>query len=457
MRASAVPRFMLWLIVSCLCGAAAQAQRTQLKAPWNAFSPQADITEGKKYAMQVEQQTPLCNSPRVDEYLTQLGRRLVSHLNTNGVEYPFEFHCVNDKSINAFALPGGYVFVNRGAIEAADNESQLAGVMGHELSHVALRHGTANASKARLAQGAAGIFGSIFGGTTGGALLTEGLSLGAASLLLKNSRSAETQADVMGTQVAYDSGYDPRGMAQFFEKLQQETKEKTPPEFFSDHPNPDHRLERVDEEIQKLGGIPANARKDSPEFEEAKREVMALPVVAKGAPRGAVAAAPAAGPPAPPSRRLVAYENSGLTLKYPDNWKQFGGDSSGAVFGPQGGVVSDSSGHGELLYGLTVGTAKGQVDGSTLDSATQQIIRDLEQANPNMKIMQQPRGVKLNGQPAMSTYLSNDSPQGGRETDWLVTVARPEGLVYFVCTAPEKDFDGYRKTFSTIMDSVRFR
>src|SRR6201988_1258365 len=198
---------------------AALAQRSQLKAPWNLYPPQTDITEGKKFATQVEQQSPLCHDPKVDAYLTELGMRLAAHLNTHGVDYPWEFHCVNDKSINAFALPGGYVFINRGAIEAADNESQLAGVMAHELSHVALRHGTAQASKGSLAQGAAGIFGAIFGGSTGGGRLTQGVSLGAASVLLKYSRSAETQADVMGTQALYDSGFDPRGMSQFFEKL----------------------------------------------------------------------------------------------------------------------------------------------------------------------------------------------------------------------------------------------
>src|SRR5262245_13099210 len=258
MPASRVRKFASFLVLCTLSCTPAFAQRTQLKPPWNLYSPQADISEGKKFASQVTQQAQMCNAPKVDDYLTQLGKRLVSHLDTHGVDYPWEFHCVNDKSINAFALPGGYVFINRGAIEAADNESQLAGVMAHELSHVALRHGTAQASKASFAQGLTGIVGSIFGGSTGGALAAQGLSLGAASVLLKYSRSAETQADVMGTQALYDSGYDPRGMSQFFEKLQQESKGKNPPEFFSDHPNPDRRLERVDTEIEKLGGSPPN-------------------------------------------------------------------------------------------------------------------------------------------------------------------------------------------------------
>ena len=456
-------RFSLLLVCLVSLGSlgspAALAQRSQLKAPWNLYSPETDITEGKKFATQVEQQAPPCNDPRIDAYLTQLGLRLVAHLNTGGVQYPWEFHCVNDRSINAFALPGGYVFINRGAIEAADNEAQLAGVMSHELSHVALRHGTAQASKASFAQGAAGIFGSIFGGSTGGALLTQGVSLGAGSVLLHYSRSAETQADVMGTQVLYDSGYDPRALSQFFEKLQEESKGKNPPQFFSDHPNPDHRVERVAEEIDKLGGVPPNARRDSADFEAIKREVMALPAPPKPAPRAANPPNTVSAPPPPaPSGNFVTYQNAGMSLKYPDNWKQFGADENGVVLGPEGGVVNDGSGHGALAYGLTVGSSKAPAEGAAgLENATQQIINDLQQTNPNMKVARPPQNVKLNDQPAMSAYLNNDSPGGGREMDWLITVARPQGLTYFVCTAPQGDFETYRKACEAVLDSVRFR
>jgi len=435
------------------------AQRTQLKPGWNLFSPQQDVQVGKQAATDASRKLPMCNLPRADAYLTQLGKRLVDHLNTGGAQYPWEFHCVNDRSINAFALPGGYVFVNRGAIEAADNEAELAAVMAHELSHVALRHGTNQATKAQAAQAGVGIFGALFGGSTGGALLTQLGSFTAGGVLLRYSRGAETQADVMGTQVLYDSGYDPRAMAQFFEKLNKETKGKNPPEFLSDHPNPDHRVERVDEEIEKLGGPPPNARRDSAEFEAVKREVMALPVVAKTVPR---TAAPRGGDPiqapAAPSGSMAAYQNAGLTLKYPDNWKQFGGDDNGVVFGPEGGVVNDGSGHGALAYGLTVGTVKGQgTDVDALESATKQIISELQQTNPNMKVTRAAQNVKLNEQPGMAAYLSNDSPGGGQETDWLITVARPQGMVYFVCTAPVAEFEGYRKACGAVLDSVRFR
>jgi Zn-dependent protease with chaperone function len=436
----------------------AGAQRTQLKPGWNMFSAQQDIELGKRAATDAQKQLPLCNSPRIDAYLTQLGTRLAAKLPTGGVQYPWEFHCVNDKAINAFALPGGYVFVNRGAIESADNESQLAGVMAHELSHVALRHGTNQATKAQMTQGILGVAGGIFGGSTSGALLTQLGSFAAGGVLLRYSRSAETQADVMGTQVLHDSGYDPRALAQFFEKLEAETKGKNPPEFFSDHPSPEHRLERVDEEIDKLGGVPPNARRDSPEFEAIKREVLALPVVKKGAAAGAAGAGSVGKVPAP-SGRFTAFQGKSYTLKYPDNWKPYPDNSGGASFAPEGAVVQVSNGQGGVAYGLIVGIANVQAnanDPDALSKATQQLIGGLQQSNPNMKVARQASRVRLNGQPGLSTYLSNDSPAGGRETDWLITVLRPQGLTYFVCVAPEAVYNDYDKTFSAILDSVRF-
>ena len=434
----------------------ASAQRTSLKPGWNKFSPQEDITLGKRAATDAEKQLPLCNAPKVDAYLTQLGTRLAQKLTTGGVQYPFEFHCVNDKAINAFALPGGYVFINRGAIEASDNEAQLAAVMAHELSHVALRHGTNQATKAMLAETGLGIFGAVFGDSTGGALLTTLGNFTAGGVLLRYSRTAESQADVMGTQVLYDTGYDPRAMAQFFEKLEAETKGKNPPEFFSDHPNPEHRVERVDEEVERLGGATANARRDSAEFEAIKREVLTLPVVKKPTPgaSGAVAA------PAPPSRKFAEYQGNSYTLKYPDNWKKYpDSDGGGVSFAPEGGVLDDGSGHSALAYGLIIGVGqtKGDPnDSGALNNATSQVIQDLQKSNPSMKITRQGERLRLNGQPGLSTYLSNVSPAGGQETDWVISVLRPEGLVYFICVAPQSAYDGYDKAFSSILDSVRF-
>jgi hypothetical protein len=451
-----VPRFGLICAACLILGTSPlHAQRTQLKPPWNMYSPQTDVQLGKQNALLMEKRLALCNDPKVDAYLTKLSLRLVSKLPTRGIQYPWEFHCINDKSINAFALPGGYVFVNRGAIEVADDEAQLAAVMAHELSHVALRHGTAQASKTQLAQGAAGIFGGLFGGSTGGDLLTEGVALGAGGLLLRYSRGDETQADVMGTQVLYDTDYDPRAMAQFFEKLEAETKGKNPPQFLSDHPNPDHRVERVDEEIDKLGGPPANAKRDSAEFQAIKREVLALPVVKKIVP--VTAAAGAATPPPPASSHFSEYQGNSFTLKYPDNWGETDNDD-GASFAPARGVVQGSDGQDAFAYGMIVSVTSPQVDSHDSDAlakTTQRLIESLRKSNPNLKVTQSSTPVRLNGQPGLSTYLANDSPIGGQETDWLITVMQPNGLLSFLCVAPQPAYSDYDKTFSAILDTVR--
>jgi len=246
-------------------------------------------------------------------------------------------------------------------------------------------------------------------------------------------------------------------MAQFFEKLEAETKGKNPPEFLSDHPNPEHRVGRVDEEIERLGGVPPNARRDSPEFEAIKREVLALPVVKKHPPGAAGAAAP----PPPPSRNFATYEANSYTIRYPDNWKKYPDSNGGGVsFAPEGGILDDGSGHAALAYGLIVSIAQIQgnpSDSNALENGTRQVLEDLQKSNPKMKIQRQGERVRLNGQPGFSTYLTNDSPAGGLETDWVITVLRPEGLHYFVCVAPQTAYSNYDKTFSSILDSVRFK
>jgi hypothetical protein len=293
-------------------------------------------------------------------------------------------------------------------------------------------------------QGAAGILGAIFSGSTGGALLTQGVALGAGSMLLHYSRSDETQADVLGTQALYDAGYDPRAMAQFFEKLEAETKGENPPQFLSDHPNPGNRVERVDEEVDKLGGVPANAKRDSAEFEAIKREVLALPVV-KSPP--AVSAAPPL-----PSGNYLDYRGDLYALKVPENWNKYE-EKDTVTFAPDGGILPS----GGLVYGMIVSFRPVRADTSerALENATQALIQDLAKTNSGLKVSREPEGVQLNGQPALSTYLSNDSPVGGRETDWLVTVLQPQGLFAFLCVTPKAAFPEYEKTFTAVLDSVR--
>lgn len=442
------------------------AQRTQVKPGIDKYSPEEDIALGRQAAQEVERKLPMCNDPNVDAYLTKLGHRLIEHLNTRGVEYPWEFHCVNDKAVNAFALPGGFVFVNRGAIEAADNEAQLAAVMAHELAHVALRHGTNQATKAQYAQIGAGIMGaagSILGGVAGAAAAGAGqLTFG--SVLLHYSRGAETQADIVGTQVLYDSGYDPRAMAAFFENLNASAQGgKAPPEFFSDHPNPDHRIERVDAEIRKLGGAPPGAQKDSAEFESIKHEVMALPPPAKTKPIPAGAKpgkAPPANVPKPedPSANIAQLRYAKATLSYPENWRSYTKKNNVALV-PSGGVVDSGNGERALVWGLLAGVAKGKDQSSAvgLPDHTKKLIAALQVENDAMEVDTGPADTNVDGHPALSTYFHNDSPAGGTERDWLVTVAGPDGLYYYVFVCPNSDYPRFKPVFEGIVGSIHFQ
>lgn len=261
-----------------LCAAlipAAWADRTQVRPGFNLFSTKQDIQLGEKYSAEVDRQLPLCGDARLDAYLNSLGGKLAAH--APGAAYPYHFRCVNDADINAFALPGGFIYVDRGAIETADSEAQLAGILSHEIAHVALRHSTNQISKQAPLQISLAVAGGWVGGNAVSGLLTQlGVHSGMGLLFLKFSRTDERQADILGAQILYDSGYDPRALAQFFEKIEEESKRRRIA-FLSDHPSTANRSERVLEEVRRMGGPPAGYVSDSPEFEKMRLIAHDLP------------------------------------------------------------------------------------------------------------------------------------------------------------------------------------
>jgi beta-barrel assembly-enhancing protease len=246
------------------------AERTRLRPGFNLFSADQDVEIGRAVSRDAERELKILNNRDVSGYLNALGRRLSSR--APGQRYPYQFKVVDDRTINAFALPGGFLYVNRGIFETADNEAQLAGVMAHEIAHVALRHGTNQMSKAYAAQAPLSILGGVVGnGSLAGVLTQIGASFAANSVLLKFSRDAERQADLMGAQILYDSNYDPAAISQFFQKLEASGGSRGS-QFFSSHPNPGNRAAGVEEEIRKLGGR-RNFRNDSVDFQRIKRSL----------------------------------------------------------------------------------------------------------------------------------------------------------------------------------------
>lgn len=478
------------LSLALLLAPAAWADRTPLKPGWNMFSPDQDVQVGQQTAQEAERQLPMLNDSRVDNYLNTLGQRLAQH--APGYKFQYNYKAVNDKAINAFALPGGHVYINRGTIEAADNEAQLAGVMAHETSHVALRHGTNQASKAYAAQMPLAILGGVLGSNSiGGVLAQLGAGFTLNSILLKYSRNDESQADIMGTQILYDSGYDPRGMSQFLEKLQAQDTGGHRVDFFSDHPSPDRRVGRVNDEVAKLGGPPRGARTGTREFDDIKRYIQSLPVASRG--RGQQVQQGRGnggnnGYPSSqtdyPSENFKTLNNSLLRIDYPDNWQAYGqGDA--ATIAPRGGLVDDGQGNQALVIGAIVnvyqphndsygsqlqprgygedpsvgqqGQGSPQNSLSILQQDTDQLVNELRQSNRNMRVVRYHQRIRVENQMALSTYLSNDSPvqRAGRETDWLITMERPEGLLFVVFTAPEREFRNYEPVFQQMLDSMR--
>jgi predicted Zn-dependent protease len=227
---------------------------SQVKPPkpgLNLFKKEQDVQLGKEAAAQVEKQYEVIRNPQLQQYIDTLGGKLARSRYAG--DFPYTFKVVSDDSINAFALPGGPMFINTGLIKESESEAQLVGVMSHEMSHVALRHGTNQVSKANLIQLPALLAGQVAGDGMLGSLAQAGVGLGANSVLLKFSRGAESQADYNGALIMSDAGYNPIELARFFEKLQaQSGKQGRAAEFFSSHPNPGNRVQAIEALIPQL-------------------------------------------------------------------------------------------------------------------------------------------------------------------------------------------------------------
>ena len=202
-------------------------------------STEKEVRQGREAAAEVDRQAKFVDDPVITEYVNRVGQNIVLH---SDAKVPFTIKVIDSDEVNAFALPGGFFYVNKGLILAADNEAELAGVMAHEIAHVAARHAVENQTKATLLEYAA-LGGSIFLGGIPGMIYQNTAGLGLLGIFMKFSRSAEEEADRLGVQYMYAAGYDPGAMATMFEKL--EAKNKKKPGFisraFATHPAPPDR------------------------------------------------------------------------------------------------------------------------------------------------------------------------------------------------------------------------
>jgi predicted Zn-dependent protease len=214
----------------------------------NFYSLEREIALGKGLAQEVERSAKLVDDPIVSEYVNRVGQNLVRN---SDAKVPFTIKVIDSDVVNAFALPGGFFYVNSGLLLRADSEAELAGVMAHEIAHVAARHGTKNATKGELAQLATIPLIMLGPGGWAGYGLYEGLQFAIPMGFLKFSRDAEREADYLGLEYMYKAGYDPNAFVTFFEKVEAEEKRQpgTVPKFFSTHPPTPDRVEAIQKEI----------------------------------------------------------------------------------------------------------------------------------------------------------------------------------------------------------------
>lgn len=432
------------------------------------MTPEQQIELGRKAAAEAERQLPILpESSPVTKYVQQLGMKLAAK--APGYKWPYYFKVVNQKEINAFALPGGPMYVNLGTIQQAD-ESELAGVMAHELSHVVMQHSAREASKSQGIQvlGALGavLAGAVLGNGMAGQLAQLGIQVGASGVVMKYSREAETEADLVGAQIMYDAGYDPYAMVEFFQKLSDQAGGGGP-QFLSDHPNPGNRAQTVAQAIRKFPKKQF-ARSDSSEFISMKRiadgmKPLTAEQIAQRQKSGAVnngrtepvSMDPVGHNDVMPSRSMVDLNQGNFQIRYPSNWKVNGDQSSSIVIAPEAGVSQNA-----IAYGVTIQQAKAD-SSMSLDEITSRVIESLKQSNPGIRAAGSPQSIKVNGRSGRSVDLLATSPirsqSGGQlqERDWLVTVENgSNSAVVLVFTSPDQDFDKLRPTYEAMLKSL---
>ena len=432
------------------------------KPGFNLFSPQQDVQLGRERAEVVDRTYPILADPQVLRYVSDLGRQLASLAPGDNPAYLWTFKVINSSDIDAFALPGGYIYLDRGAIEAAESEAQLAGVIAHESGHVVMRHGTHQASELLLARAPLALLESVLGrsGSLTGQLTALGLDLGVNSILLKNSRDAEIQADAVGADILYRAGYDPHALAEFFEIVAKKYPQRTV-QFFSDHPDPGDRAKKIDADLS--GNVPAygqivRRKSDSPEFEDAKRRLRTLPFPSSPETPPSVTSG-FVGPPPPPSSRFSKFEGYGISVAYPDNWRVQRNEDA-VVLVPPGGIVEAPETGAAQAFGMSISRfqPQGSRHGSWgLVDATEELLNLLRVSNPNLRVIEQ-RAMNLKGYSALSTLLETDSPlPGQKERDLLVTTRQGDFMLSLICIAPQSQFDAYKATFDAMLQSLDVR
>ena len=456
---------LVWTILVTPLAAIAQ---TQVKAPKNKYKVQDDVKLGRDYSVQVEREFPILRDADSTAYLESVGRRLVGAIPAEFQQpaFQYSFKIVNARDINAFALPGGPMYVNRGMIEAARTEGEMAGVMAHEISHVALRHSTAQATqqsnplKQILGVGAI-LGGAILGGETGAAL---GQTLYSGLFVYPYSREYETQADILGAQMLARAGYDPRDLANMFRTIEEQSG-GSGPEWLSTHPAPANRYENINREADRLE-VSRNPIKLTRGFERIQARMRSLPraksmkEIAEDNKRNGGGNNSGGGSSTSggryesrveyPSARTRSYQPANwMQLSVPENWRAFS-DQSGVSYAPEGAYGDQG-----ITHGVFIGTYKAR--SRNLGEATEEYVSELLRNNSYLSGNSGYTRTVVSGRTAYARVFSGRSPiTGTTEVTTIYTLTLSDGqLLYIATVAPQNQASNYNYAFRNLIRSIR--
>jgi Zn-dependent protease with chaperone function len=459
---------LLALALSLTLASGSLAQ-TRITPPKNKYTPEQDVQLGREAAAEVRKEYPVIRDERIASYLDRLGRSLVAAApaDLNKPVFEYSFTPVNLKEINAFALPGGPMFVNRGMFDAAQSEGEVVGVMAHELSHVLLRHGTANATKAQgfqLGALAGAIAGAVVGGGWGN-VIAQGSQFGLGTWLLKYSREYEKQADLLGSQIMARAGYDPRDLGRMFETIQRESKGQSSPQWMSSHPDPGNRSEYIAREASMLQV--AQAPRDARNFDAVRSTFASLPPAKSmgelarrdtgGGETGNGGAPAAVGTlgrpvPAPAAQYRTARGGKLFEVDVPANWQALSSNSA-VKFVPEN-AYGQVKGAGVFTHGVELGVAR--ASSRDLREATTALTNALAQSNPDLRRVGDQQVVRMAQRTTIATSLLNRSALGADERIGLYTTFLADGnLFYYLTVAPASESDRYAAAFERIARSLR--
>jgi beta-barrel assembly-enhancing protease len=483
-RSAHLARPVIALMVALALTAGVAEGQTKINPGWNLFNAQQDVEIGQQSAMEAERQLPMLNDRTVEQYINNIGQRLAA--NAGGPQFQYRFKVVNASDINAFALPGGYIYLNRGIIDNAKNEGEIAGVLAHEIAHSALRHGTHQASKAYAAQAGLQILGGLLGGKVGqntAQILNTVGGVGLNALFLKFSRELETQADVRGAQILAASGYTPADMVSFFNTLAKvDTARKTT--FLSHHPAPPDRIARIEKERQLLRE-PATPTQNTTQLARIQQQLRgygnasSMGEIAQNRTRSVnrddgyppMTSSGGAGRVEAPSSSWRKFTNRSRAYEvaYPSNWRVYESDGFGVTIAPEGGVGNVGN-RTEVVYGAminhydpfgnTSGTylREGGRGGSiTLQDATNDLVGQIVQSSPHLKVVRgSTQQLKLDGKTALAATLRGTNPNTRiNERVTVVSRALPDGhVMYMVFVTPEQEAQQYSRVLNSMLESL---